>query len=127
MDDRISGVHERVVSVVRKAEPLARQVAAKDSHARLEVLGKLAKSEMKLQRSPQSLSGFLLALRANQKIQRVAVFGKQSRGDVAAQVPGRAGYEDRHRGSDGVRELETTAARAYSGDQSSSRGARDSS
>src|SRR5580692_11681100 len=127
MNDGIGGVDQRVVFVVAEPEAFTRQIAAKNSHTRIEVLAKFSESEMELQRRPQSLARFFVALRANQEIQRVAVFGEQSRGDVAAQVSGRAGYEDRHRGSDGVAEFDTTAARACSGDQSSSRGARDSS
>src|SRR5580704_18820985 len=126
VDDRIGRVDERVVFVVAEAEALTRQISAEDSHPRAKVFAKLKKPEMKLKRSPQPLARFFLALRANQKIQLVAVLGKQSRGDVAAQISARAGYEDRHSGSDGGGEVGTTAARAFSGDQSSSRGARDS-
>ncbi len=57
---------------------------------------------MQLQRSPKAFACFLLGFRAHQEVQLVAVLGKEPRGKVAAQVAGRAGYEDRHNGSDGV-------------------------
>src|SRR5690348_18473155 len=127
MNDGIAAIHQRAVLVVRKSEPLARQVPGKYADAGPHVIVEFRKSKMQLQRSPQALARLLLALCAHQKIQLVAVLGKQRGRHVAAEISGCAGYEDRHRGSDGVAELETTAARAFSGDQSNSRGARDSS
>ena len=81
---------------------------------------------MQLQRSPKPLAGFLLAFRAHQKIQLLAVLGEQPRDKITAQVAGRAGYEDRHKGSEGVAACESAASRAGSPDQSSARGSRDS-
>src|SRR5690348_6264962 len=126
MNDRIRGVNQGVVLIVRQSESFAGQIAAKDTHARTKVLVELTKPKVKLERGPQALSCFLVALRAHQKVQHVLVAGEQSGDDVAPQISGRAGYEDRHSWSDGVAEFETTAARSLSGDQSNSRGARDS-
>src|SRR5579863_1089489 len=127
MNDRIGGIHQGVVLVVGKAKPLTRQVAAKNAHTRIQVFKKITKRKMELQRGPQPLARFFFTLCTDKKIQRIAMSGEKSRGDIAAQISGRAGYEDRHSGSDGVAEFDTTAARACSGDQSSSRGARASS
>src|SRR5690348_5305937 len=126
MNDRIRGVNQGVIFIVRQSESFAGQIAAKDTHARTKVFVEFGKPKVKLERGPQTLSRFLIALGAYQKVQLVPVFGEQSGDDVAPQISGRAGYEDRHSWSDGVAEFETTAARSLSGDQSSSRGARDS-
>ena len=79
--------------------------------ARVEIVEKFGEGEMELQRLPETLARFLVGLCANQKIQRVVVFGQQARDEVAAQIAGAAGYEDRHNGSDGGAEL-GTAGRA---------------
>ena len=82
---------------------------------------------MELQRSPEALPGFLFGFGANQEIELIAVAGEEPRGKITAQVAGRAGYEDRHNGSEGVAALESGAPCAGSPVQSSARGSRDSS
>src|SRR6266446_2349203 len=116
-----------MVFVVGEAKTLAGEIAPKNAHSRVQVRREFWKIKMQLQRSPQPLAGLLLGFRANQKIQLVAVPGEESRGKITAQVAGRAGYEDRHKGSEGVAALESAASRAGSPDQSSARGSRDSS
>src|SRR5713226_3301416 len=116
-----------MVFVIGKAETLAGQVTAENAHPRVHIFGEFGKLEMQLQRSPKTLARFLFGFRANQEIQLVAVPGEEPRGKITTQVAGRAGYEDRHKGSDGVAALESAAPRAGSPDQSSARGSRDSS
>src|SRR6267378_3206891 len=127
MNQGVRGVHQRAVFVIGKAKTIAGDVAAKNAHARVQVFGEFGKLEMQLQRSPRPLARFLFGFRANQEIQCVAVPGEESRGDITAQVAGRAGYEDRHKESEGDAALESAASRTDSSDQSRARGSRDSS
>jgi len=126
MNDGVSGIDQGVVLVIRKAEALAGKVSAKNAHAGIEVVEEFGKLEMKLQRLPKALARFLLGIGAHQQIQRVAMVSQEPGDQVAAEIAGRAGYEDRHKGSDGATELEPAEARAACADQSSSRGARGS-
>src|SRR6266404_746174 len=127
MNDGVRGVHQSVVLIVGKREALGDKVAAEDAHAGIEVLDEFRKLEMELQGLPEARARLLLRACAHQQIERVAMPSQQTRHQVAAEIAGRAGYEDRHKGSDGGTELELAEARAACADQSSSRGARGSS
>ena len=81
---------------------IASQIAEKEAHSRVQVFHEFGELEMQLQRSPKPLARLLFAFRPDQEVQLVAVPGEESRDKVTAQVAGRAGYEDRHKGSDGV-------------------------
>src|SRR5216684_2157213 len=116
-----------MVFVIGETKTLAGEITAKNAHPRVQVFGEFEKLEMQLQRSPKPFARFLVSLGANQEIQPVVVLGEESRGKIAAQVAGRAGYEDRHKESVGVAALESGAPGAGSPDQSSERGSRDSS
>src|SRR2546423_4875114 len=93
----------------------------------MDVRAKFGEGKMELQRLPEPLERFLLGLRAHQQVQRVAVSGQQTRNEIAAQVAGGAGYEDRHSESGGDTELGAADTHAACADQSSLRGARASS
>src|SRR6478736_3482648 len=125
MDERLRGVHQRVIIAIGKAEPIFGQLAAKDANTRIEMFVEFRKSKMELQGLPKPLPRFLIRLRTNQQVERIPVPGQQAGNEIAAQVPGRAGYEDRHNGSGGGA-VEAAEARAACADQSSSRGVRDS-
>src|SRR6266702_3641012 len=123
----IRGVYQRMVFVIGETKPLSGQVAAKNAHPGAQVFEELRKCEVELEGSPKAQARFLFGSGANQEIQLVAVPGEESRGKITAQVAGRAGYEDRHKGSDDVAAWESAAPCAGSPDQSSARGTRDSS
>src|ERR1700720_1992768 len=124
MNYGIGRVRQRAVIIIRQSEALARKVAAKDTHARIDVIEKLWKIEMELQRLPQAFARFLFGVCTHQQIQRVAMITQQPGDQIAAEIAGRAGYEDRHKGSDDGALLGLAVAHAACAVQSSSRGAR---
>src|SRR5260221_6086141 len=89
----------------------------------MEEMEQCRKLKMKLQGLPQPLARLLLGICAHQQIQGVAIIRQQPRGEVAAEIAGRAGYEDRHKGSGGGAELVLAVAQAACVEQSRSRGA----
>src|SRR5260370_7416044 len=118
------GVTQGVVRIIGEAKALAGKIAAKNTHSRTQIFAEFAKREMQLQRSPKPLPRFLFGLRADQEVQLVAVLGEEPRSKVTAQVAGRAGYEDRHKRSDGDTAWETAAPRPTSSPPSISRAPR---
>src|SRR5258708_26241055 len=123
----IGGVNQRAIVVFGKPEARGGKVAAEDAQARIDEIEEFLKLKMKMQGLPQPLARLLLGICAHQQIQGVAIIPQQPRGEVAAEIAGRAGYEDRHKGSGGGAELVLAVAHAACVDQSSSRGARASS
>src|SRR6266513_4802988 len=116
-----------MVFVMGEAKAFAGEVASKNTHACVQVFSKFWKFEMELQRRPEALAGFLFGFGADQETQLVAVAGEEPRSKITTEIAGRAGYEDRHKGSEGVAALESGAPCAGSPVQSSARGSRDSS
>ena len=127
VDQGVGRVDKIAILVVGKAKALVGQITSKDAHTCVEKLDKFRKLKMKLKRSPEAFASFLLRLGADQEVEGITVAAEETGGEVAAQVAGRAGYEDRHSGSEGAAVLESAVSRAGSTAQSSSRGSRDSS
>src|SRR6267154_3700083 len=125
MNDGVGGVRKKGIVFLRQAEALGSQVPAKNMHAGIQVIEEFRKIKMKLQGPPQTFARFLFGAGTHQQIYWIAMLTQQPGNQVAAEIAGRAGYEDRHKGSEGG--AETALARAACADQSSSRGARDSS
>src|ERR1700733_201662 len=99
MNQGIRRIHQRMILIVRQSESIRRQLTAKNRDARIEILEKFGKIEMKLERLPQPLACFLIGFCAHQKIQRPRVSRPGAPGPEACEIPGCAGYEDRHKGS----------------------------
>src|ERR1700688_1314369 len=127
MNDGIGGVYKRVIVVVGQPESLAGKVSAKNTYSGIKVFEEFGKLEVQLQGLPEAFARFLLGARSHQQIQGVAIIPQQPGDQIAAEIAGRAGYEDRHKGSGGGADWEVAEAQAACADQSSWRGARASS
>ena len=66
VNQRVGRVHKLLILVSRKSKSLAGQIAAKNPHASGEKIAEFGKFKMQLERLPQALAGFLLALGTHQ-------------------------------------------------------------
>src|SRR5438046_8466770 len=113
-----------MVFVIGEAKTLGSKVAAKNADPGVQIFDEFGKVEMELQRSPEALGCFLFSFGADQENQLVAVAGEEPRSKITTEIAGRAGYEDRHKGSEGVAAWESGGPCAGSPAQSSGRDGR---
>ena len=96
VNHRVGGVHQAIVVILRQPELRRGQIAAKNSHPRLQVFIEAREVQVQLQRLPQTHLGFVSIARPDQQVQRSAVPFQQIGGDMRADVSGRTGQEYRH-------------------------------
>src|SRR5438093_6646050 len=94
-----------MIFVIGEAKTLGSKVAAKNADPGVQIFDEFGKVEMELQRSPEALACFLFSFGADQETQLVAVAGEEPRSKITTEIVGRAGYEDRHKGSVSVADL----------------------
>ena len=73
---------------MRKAEVLIGEIAEKNLRAAPKVFLKFGEVHMELERLPETFARFLLAFRAHEQMQRIAMAAIQSGGEVAPEIPG---------------------------------------
>ena len=88
MNQRISRLDKALIFVMRKAEFLIGEIAQKNLRAAPNVFLKFSEIHVQLERLPEAFARFLLAFRAHEQIQRIAMAAKQSGGEVAPEIPG---------------------------------------
>src|SRR5262249_10224003 len=88
VEDGVRSFDKLLVLVVGKAKMPAGQIAAKNSGTRCNVIAKFRKFKMKLQRLPQAFPCFLVRFSADEQVERIAMTGEESRGQVTAQISG---------------------------------------
>ncbi len=98
MNDRIRGLNEAIVAVIRQAEFFACQIAAKKRDSRFDGVAEPRKIEMNLNRAPKPLAGFAVIARTDEQIGLLRRVFQQIRENVRANVAGRAGQEYGHGG-----------------------------
>src|SRR5882757_3790591 len=96
VENGVGGIHQRVILVIAEAKALAGQIPAEDAHAGIYLFQKFGKSEMELQRLPETFAGFLVRFRADQKIQPIGMAGEKASHKVAAEISGGTCQENSH-------------------------------
>src|SRR6266571_2311119 len=89
-------MYQAIVFVAVKSKAGRREVAAENSHLRLQVLVKSAELQMQLHGAPQAQLGFLRITGTHQQVQSGTVALKQIGGNMCADVSGRSSQEYRH-------------------------------
>jgi len=84
----IGGFGERMIVVIGQANLWIGEVAKKNTHAGGEMFLEFGELHVQLQRLPQALASFLLILRANKQVERIAMAAKQSGGEIAPDISG---------------------------------------
>ena len=96
MNHRVSRVDEPVVSIAVQTKLRSRQIANKNSNARLQMLVEAREVHVQLHGLPQSHFGITRIFAAYQQIQARSVLVEEIGRRMSAYVSGRTGQEYRH-------------------------------